>query len=294
MIPGYKLVLDVSHYQKIDYKLVAPHIDGVIARCAFGIEPDKLFLAHYHGFKAEGKPVATYQWFRPDQDVKAQIETVKTLTNGTDVHMVFSDQEQHTPYGFPLPIYSDAKLSEAASAHMSGLKLHGFEIGMYSRATWITARSFSMTNWMYDYQVWLASWPYATGATYTSWDYLKSFWAPKAFSPYFTANWPADKRRADAWQWSGDKFILPGIYTTTGVARSVDLNFVSDELFAKFSAPVAVEPPVVVEPPIVDTMRNELYDLEQSMIGRKAAVGSLLDIDINELSAIRKMIPPKE
>lgn len=230
---GYKLVMDVSHHQTFDYDLVKQHVDGFIIRTAFGTERNSLFQKHYDGFKE--KPCAGYQWFRPDQDVTAQIETVKLACEGKTIRCIFSDQEQAGRYNIPMSNFSAAVLNERANEHVTGLELHGFEMGIYSRATWISQFVPQLTNWMYDYNVWLASWPYAVGAVNASWDELMDTWAPKIFSPYFTLDWPANKKRADAWQWSGDKFIVPGVFTADGVPRSADFNFVSNALFAHFS-----------------------------------------------------------
>ena len=58
-----------------------------------------LFQKHYDGFKE--KPCAGYQWFRPDQDVTAQIETVKLACEGKTIRCIFSDQEQAGRYNIP-------------------------------------------------------------------------------------------------------------------------------------------------------------------------------------------------
>lgn len=230
---GYKLVMDVSHHQTFDYDLVKEHVDGFIIRAAFGKDRDSRFEQHYNGFKE--KPCAVYQWFRPDQDVTAQIEVVKVLCEGKNIRCAFSDQEQAGRYNIPMSNFSSAFLNERAHEHMTGLELHGFEMGIYSRATWISQFSPQMRDWMYDYNVWLASWPYAAGAVTVDWDTLMDTWAPKVFSPFFTIDWPTDLKRADAWQWSGDKFIVPGVFTADGVPRSADFNFVSNALFDRFS-----------------------------------------------------------
>lgn len=265
---GYKLVMDVSHHQTFDYDLVKQHVDGFIIRAAFGKEPDSLFEKHYNGFKE--KPCAVYQWFRPDQDVTAQIEVVKILCEGKNIRCAFSDQEQAGRYNVPLSNFSAVFLNERAHEHISGLELHGFEMGIYSRATWISQFSPQMRDWMYDYNVWLASWPYAAGAVTTDWDILMNTWAPKVFSPFFTIDWPADKKRADAWQWSGDKFIVPGVFTRDGVPRSADFNFVSNALFEKFSRGEAAHPQEAPRPTGID---SRVTKLEKDMLSAK------IDID---------------
>lgn len=257
---GYKFVLDVSHHQTFNYDEVKKHIDGVIIRFGFGTLADRMADKHYDGFKEI--PCAGYQWFRPDQDVKAQIELIKVKTSGKDVEVFFSDNEQQGPYQSSGG-YSPTYLSEAARAHVEGLSLHGFDMGIYTRATWVDSYARPMWNWMFKYHNWLASWPFASGAVTTSWETLKSYWSPKIFSPYFTSDWPTDKRKADVWQWSGDKFIVPGIFTSTGKPRSSDFNFVSNELFERFeeSTPTPTPDPL---PLPVDT-ESRLRVLEEKV-----------------------------
>lgn len=270
---GYKLVLDVSHHQTFDYDLVKQHVDGFIIRTAFGKEADSLFQKHYDGFK--DKPCAGYQWFRPDQDVSAQIETVKVLCEGKTIRCIFSDQEQEGRYNIPLTTFPAGVLNEKAHEHITGLELHGFEMGIYSRATWISQFVPHMTDWMYDYNVWLASWPFASGAITTSWEELMSTWAPKIFSPFFTMGWPADKKRADAWQWSGDKFIVPGIFTKDGIPRSTDLNFVSDALFDRFMNGQAARAPAASPARGVD---SRLAKLEKDMNNAKTDIDRIENV----------------
>lgn len=253
MLPGYKLVLDVSHHQTFNYDLVKKYVDGFIIRFGFGISPDTLANKHYDGFKE--KPCAGYQWFRPDQDVKAQIELVKVKTAGKDIKVFFSDQEQQGMYGVPLSTYSPALLSDRARQHVEGLALHGFDMGIYSRATWISQYAKPMLEWITKYHMWLASWPYAKGAITTSWEELINYWAPKTFSPFYASDWPSTAKTAQAWQWSGDKFIVPGIYTTQGVPRSADFNYVSDALFERFKTGEIIQPPVIDPLPLDITSR---------------------------------------
>jgi hypothetical protein len=291
MVNGYKLILDVSHHQTFDYDLVKQHIDGVIIRVGFGTQPDSKFRQHYDAFKEI--PCAAYQWFRPDQDVKAQIELVKTTLDPTEIQAVFSDQEQNTIYGTATQIAA-ATLNERGQAHVTGLATHGYTMGTYSRATWISQYNPRMLDWMYDYMVWLASWPYASGAVTTTWEALKATWSPKIFSPYFTSTWPAEKKRADLWQFSGDKFIVPGIYTATGVPRSADFNYISDAALEKFKPAAAPIPEPEPDPhlPVMETVYNELVDLRASMQGNMFLSQERAAQDINELTYIMGLLKP--
>ena len=287
---GYKLVMDVSHHVSLDYDLIKKYVDGFIIRFGFGTDADRLCDKHYDGLKE--KPCAGYQWFRPDQDIKAQIELVKVKTAGKNIKVFFSDQEQPGVYNSTI-VYSPTLLSERGRAHVEGLALHGFDMGIYSRATWVSQYSKPILSWMPNYHNWLASWPYASGAVTTSWEYLMSNWAPKIFSPYYTADFLPTHRVAKAWQWSGDKFIVPGVKTASGLARTSDFNFVSDALFERFTTGgVIAPPPVVVPDPIIENTYNELGDLITSMLAGKLAIDERLLKDITEAVEIRKLMKP--
>jgi hypothetical protein len=284
--------MDVSHHVTLNYDEVKKHVDGFILRTHFGTTKDMLFEKHYLGLRE--KPIAGFQWFRPDLAVVDQVEAVKiTCDYKPEIKVFFSDIEQQGVYGVGTSIYSPEYLSTKAQQHVEGLKLHGFDVGVYTAAWWMNAYCGEMAKWMYDYQVWLASWPFAKGAVTLSWEYLMSNWAPKMFLPS-KPNAVTDEqyKSTDAWQWSGDKFILPGVYTNqpVPVPRTCDLNYVSDALFERFTTGVVI-PPVPATEPIVEKMRNELFDLESSMITNKLEVDERLAKDIKELHAIRGMLP---
>ena len=286
---GYKLVMDVSHHVRLNYDLVKKYVDGFIIRFGFGVDVDTMSEQHYNGLK--DKPCAGYQWFRPDQDIKMQIELVKQRVGDKNIKVFFSDQEQKGIYNISTSTYSPDLLSERGRAHVEGLALHGFDMGVYSRATWVSQYAKPMLSWLPNYYNWLASWPYASGAVNTTWEYLMSFWAPKTFSPYYTADFLQAHRVAKAWQWSGDKFIVPGVTTSTGIPRSSDFNFVRDDLFERFITGGVIAPPVIPDP-IIESTYNELGDLISSMLSGKLEIDSRLMKDINKLIAIRSVMKP--
>lgn len=276
---GMNLVIDVSSHQKIDYALVSKYIKGAIIRVAYGIAVDTSFKQHYDGFMAQNIPCAAYQWYRPDQDVKQQIEVVRNTLADTKINLVLSDQEQHGQGPSSLaPIYPHDKLSEMCESHVTGIRLHGYELGTYSRSSWIMERCKpsiikmseypAINPWRYDYWVWLASWPFASGALATTWEAIADSWAPTLMSPYFVSGWPYNLKYAHMWQWSGDKFILPGITTPYGVPRPVDLNYAPDFMVAKFlKKEIPVPPPI--EPPtecqqLLDDTRLKLVALQMN------------------------------
>lgn len=276
----YQMVPDFSYHQwNIDYDLVAKHVGGFIFRCAYGISIDTRFRYHVQHAASTGKPIAAYQWFRPDEDVKAQIDTVRRQLDGLPVRVIWSDVEQHGRAGWKNlpPHYGQQELSDKAYAHVSGLEAFGFEAGVYTRSTWVFEHARPMVYqfdpvtqrvykpWMYERAlVWLASWPYKPGTLATTWEDMKNVHAPKSFLPYFHSSWPDEKRTAGAWQFTGDKFTLPGVLNDLKRPSAVDLNYVKNEVLEKFrmDAPPP-EPDPEPKPPItLEQLAKEVDELQ--------------------------------
>lgn len=237
MIPnGYHLVIDLSYYNpKTDFEVVSEYVEGFILRIAYGTTKDTCFVDFAKRLYKLGKPIASYQWFRPDQDVKAQLEIARQqLTDaGVPMHVGFSDQEQHGRSGYlnlP-PHYSASDLSKRGRDHVEGLTTLIKNVGTYTRSSWISERArptvWGEDAWLYDYLVWLASWPYASKVVSTTWSDFLANWMVKSFSPYYASGWP--NKFADAWQFSGDKFVLPG------GDGAFDFNLVSDNMLQLMS-----------------------------------------------------------
>ena len=262
---GYNLVLDLSYYQgPLKYELLPSELKGIIARASFGTWKDPMFRTRVKNAQDKGKVVAAYTWFRPDQSTGAQIDTVCEQCYGLDIKILYSDQEQHgkTYLNLP-PIYSPDTLSSRGKAHITGLMTRGFKVGTYTRSTWVDSYmrpaiygSGVTLPWLYDYPLWMASYPYASGRIAISWYDLLTKYAPTIFSPYTVQGWPRKNPVADIWQWSGDKFILPGIEDPNGKPIAVDLNYVSDKMLQMFGD-VPTTPPVVTPPP--DPDENPCY-----------------------------------
>lgn len=230
---GYKLVLDASYYQQaFDFDKLKPWVSGFIFRSLFGVWKDPKFKEHTsRAVDAGYDRLATYAWMRPDENIKLQLERLGEQLYNSPIKVVAVDVEQHgiTHFNFH-PFYSPERLSDLAWQYISGLTTMGLVPAIYSRTTWIEAYAKPLWNWIFRYPVWMASYPFAKGRIALTWETLIERYAPKAFSPYLPKNWTASQGVVDAWQWSGDKFLLPGIYKneakTAGIA--VDLNYVSD------------------------------------------------------------------
>lgn len=235
IIPDYQLMLDISYYQQaLDWEYLKTWVRGFIFRALFGVWKDPKFRDHIkHAMDAGYDQMAAYAWFRPDESIKAQLEKLAEQLYGTPIKVVFIDVEQQGwTYLNLFPYFSPEKLSDLTWQYVSGLTTMNVTPAIYTRSSWVASYAKPLENWMYQYQTWLASYPFAKGRIALSWEELLAIYAPKKFSPYYMKYWNPENGQADAWQWSGDKFILPGIYKNVEKTASipVDLNYVSNGL----------------------------------------------------------------
>lgn len=238
MIDGYNLVCDCSYWtQALGWQELKPYVKGFIFRATYGIAPDTMFKTHLAGALDNGYDhIAAYAWFRPNQNVKQQLDVLREQLRDTPIKVVYADIEQSSMWYLDyLPRYDPTKLNDLIWQYMSGLPLLGIEPAVYSRATWIGSYCPAFADWMWRYPTWLASYPFDRTAVYLTWDQLLQIYAPKVFSPYYLKTWTFPKERTDVWQWSGDKFILPGVYGNVEKTKlmPIDLNYISDAAFGR-------------------------------------------------------------
>jgi hypothetical protein len=218
------------------------------------------------------------------------LDAVRDHIYGTPIKFVFVDLEQHGQGYLNLPpTYSSAVMSDKAWQMISGLTTMGVIPGIYSRSTWIESFAKDLKSWMYRYPVWFASYPFAPGRITLNWEELQAKYAPKIFSPYYNSTWDATLRQASMWQWSGDKFVLPGVFGDTLGTRSmpVDLNYTSNALFNLWKVAEGGEP---LPPPPVHQYEVWRCLAPLGMIVRdapsRAGVDRGLRIKFNELMKV--------
>lgn len=289
MAHGYKLTLDISYYQQaMDWVYLKQYVDGFVFRVTYGVHKDTKFKEHVkNALDAGYTHLACYAWLRPDQNIKSQLDAIRDHLYGTPIKFVFVDLEQHGQGYLNLPpTYSGEVMSDKAWQMLSGLTTMGLTPAIYTRSTWIEAHARPMKTWMYRFPTWLASYPFASGRISLSWEELFERYAPKAFSPYYHSSWGSHLRKAQMWQWSGDKFVLPGVYADIMKSRNmpVDLNYTSNELFELFR--VANDSNPLPEPPVqqYETWKNfSLLSMVVRNAPSKTATDTGARIRFNEL-----------
>jgi hypothetical protein len=143
-----------------------------------------------------------------------------------------------------LPIWIDCELTIAGKtaanywddlSHILGTLTSelGYKPEIYTGLWWWTPNMLrpglgiaGYPDWQSEFKFSLAEYPYSTEAVTCSWADLKAKWLPAVRLPRL-ADGIIGSQVAD-WQFSGDKFVLPGITTSLGLPCKVDLNYVYD------------------------------------------------------------------
>ena len=292
---AYNLVIDISRWQVyVDYAALktAGIVKGAVVKCSQGKSVDALFDTHALGFTEQNLPMAVYHWYDPYVDVKTQLDTIRSqISKYPQINAVAIDVEQ---YGWTIsnliPIKDPLWLAINILSLVTGVMTLGVNVMIYSRTLLIMEKfkylvitdpaNAASTNWLYRSDLnlikWMASYPFGSAVITCTWEVLMSGWAPKIFSPFIASTWPSSYRYFDAWQWSGDKFVLPHITNANGGGTAIDLNYFSDEALARFSKPAL--PPAPDYKILLENVYNELVDLKAH--------------DVKELDYVMGLIKP--
>ncbi len=210
---------------------------------------------HVEGARKAGMLVAGYHWNDPMLDDNKQIDFFTSQLEKYNIHLGYVDVEQYweswTEFyamlrgtGTITKFISPTRISQSSYNMMTGLRNRGFNGQIYSRWSFILDRASPMQLWIPPQESWYAHWPYKTGRVNISWNDIKpgGYWYPSIPQPWLPVN-----VKWKMWQFSGDKFILPG---TGGIP--IDFNlFNGDEIQLKnhFTGSEIIPVPPVTPPP---------------------------------------------
>lgn len=228
---------------------------------------DRMAVQHIAEARAAGIIVAGYHWADPTQSDADQLTLLTALMQKYELDLVFIDVEQYwqdwgewqrkevTKFIDPMRIDRNARNL------YHGAIQNGFKAVIYTNASFIDSYAKPIWNWIYNANVCWAYYPYKAGRVVTDWENIYTTKIPALDTPKRLVA-ITDKggiweplKKWDIWQFSGDKFILPG----TG-GSPIDLNIAYDEnkLRELFGAsPVVVvpeEPPPAQETNIAFTV----------------------------------------
>lgn len=209
---------------------------------------------HVEGARKAGILVAGYHWNDPMLDDKKQVEFFASQLDKHDIHLAFIDVEQYWQdwnewyKGSITKIIPSSRINQSAYNVMTGIRNLGYNAQIYTRWSFITGRAPLMESWIKPLATWYAHYPYGSGRVNANWQDFKAGgrYFPGISQPTLPAgtNWKL-------WQFSGDKFILPG----TG-GSPIDLNYfpgTEAELHIYFTGQQGntelPEPPIPEPPP---------------------------------------------
>jgi lysozyme len=220
------LFVDVSLWQpNVDWVLLAQNgVTGAIIKASSGsYRRDPLFSRHVEMAVDAGLVIGAYHWCDPTNDDLAQAKNFLSALKKFPVRFLAIDMEQFWQvwaefYAREIQtIIPGWRISQNAYRVASYLKKYsGLPVVVYTRASFVSYRAPEAADWLPQFPLWLAYYPYSRVKITTTWPELREKYLPVVKGPLL----PAQCTSWLFWQFSGDKFRLPG----TG-GSSIDLNF---------------------------------------------------------------------
>ena len=210
------LGVDVSRWNdKVDWKrLKAGGVVFAVVKSSHGTHGvDKLLRTHLEGAKAAGMVTGVYHWCDPTLYDGPQLENFANVTENLEIDFAAADVEQYWADWQEFfdkkvtKIVSPGRISENARYMAEGMaKVTGKKVLIYTRATFVQQYAQPMLNWLPGWDLWLAHYPYPRGRATLTWTDLLTRHMPRIAGP----NLPEGCKSWKMWQFSGDRFVLPG------------------------------------------------------------------------------------
>jgi GH25 family lysozyme M1 (1,4-beta-N-acetylmuramidase) len=174
-----------------------------------------------------GLIVGLYHWCDPIVSASSQAAYFLKAISGLTYHMISLDVEQQWADWSEwskhkiTKVFSSNQISEngrlIAAAVKSAIKTPA---AVYTSSWFINEYAPTAVNWLKDYPLWLAHYPYKSGRISTTWDSFKTTNKPTIAAP----SMPKGITQWTFWQFTGDKFILPG------ADSALDVNYYNGTL----------------------------------------------------------------
>ena len=230
MFERYCLGVDVSSWQTtLNWeKLYYAGVRFAIVKAAQGsYRQDPICPSHLKAAKNAGMLCGVYHWMDPACKPEAQINNLKHRLKDLEYSFLALDVEQYWSdwvewqKGMVNKRHSGQVISNCAKACAELMRdTFGKPVLIYTRASFVKEYAPQMATWLSDWPLWLAHYPYRSGKLHLTWEQLKRDYAPGISGPSL----PEGCKEWRFWQFSGDKFILPGEQTP------LDLNFYQGSL----------------------------------------------------------------
>jgi len=196
----------------------------------------------------------SYYYYYPDKDpyVEANWWIDEIAKGGWPVKYLWADLE-----AYKVPMDANVRSERNRMFTDQVASRFGGKTGVYTGKWYIDGYAPQMRLWLPKYPQWLAVWGSQPAVvTPMTWETLKAYWLPDDY--YITPVPP--QVEVVGHQFTGDKCILPGVYTDTNIRRTLDVSvfkqsFIDSISGAQPPAHPAICPtcgqawPVVIPPP---------------------------------------------
>ena len=225
MFDQYSLGVDVSHWQNsVDWpRLSEAGVQFAIVKASQGgCGRDESRFSHLKQAAEAGLICGVYHWFDPGSDPQAQLTNFSHAISGLDFQFLALDVEQYWRDWDPAlradksNHYSGRVISDGSRSLAEMMRRDWqMPVSIYTRTSFVDEYAPEMNSWLPDWPLWLAHYPYNRTRVSLGWQTLKQQYVPAISGPAL----PRNCERWNFWQFSGDKFNLPGSQTV------LDLNF---------------------------------------------------------------------
>ncbi len=187
---------------------------------SYRVNPNLKGLAD--GARKAGIVVGLYHWCDPLSDARAQADFFLQKTSGLSYDFAALDFEQYWADWAEWPARIQKKLSPqvisragqlTANAIRDGLRFSGHpavgkkKVLVYTRASFIQEYAAPALDWLVNYPLWIAHWANPAGSVSLTWQELLEKEVPQSMQPLL----PDGMKCWIFHQWSGDRYILPGL-----------------------------------------------------------------------------------
>jgi GH25 family lysozyme M1 (1,4-beta-N-acetylmuramidase) len=224
------LGIDVSRYDAgLAWLQISKWIHFVFIKSTQGnYRVDSLCKDNIAGANSAGIPYALYHWCDPLVAANAQADYFLSLAEGSGCRALALDVEQQWADWAEWSAKKVTKLlspnliSENARLIAERIKARSpLPVIIYTSRSFVAEYTPLVEKWAINYPLWLSTYPYKKGQVNATWeDILNNWQAMQSIKPAIAApTLLPGSTRWDFWQFSGDKFILPG------TQAPIDLNW---------------------------------------------------------------------
>jgi len=230
----YAILVDAAKWQPgVDYAAwKRGGVEALIAKASMGLSPHDIQLLNHHaGARAQGMHFGVYHWADPTQPDEQQMNNFCEAADkinwdfdfvAVDVEQYWRDWKEYQN-GHITKFLTPQEIDDNAWYMVNNIaKVTQKPTLIYTRAWFILEYCKQLTDWIFQWPIWWAQYVYDQSDVILTWDSLIANWLPKVKNPAFPTvkkGWTYPKDWV-AWQWTGDKFILPGCKTC------LDVNYV--------------------------------------------------------------------